>query len=238
MGRIFRRHLECVSPPSMMGGSASALSMSSLSTSVSLPLASHDGVYSCSTCAGEKTTTARGSLDRDKEDTTTHFVRYVDLISRQFQGRHGKAYLFDNVVNVLLGEPEERVLMTGLHTVCDITCVACGTVVGWKYLSAAEPSQRYKEGRYILERAMILSEMEAESVAAERQVVVQRRRRLRGGDSSNNSTMSTSTNNNNNITATSISLPPPTTIMTDDDDDDDDDVDFQNENDDGDEDDM
>lgn len=38
-------------------------------------------------------------------------------------------------VNVTLGPKEDRLLMTGLHTVADIFCSNCGTVLGWKYVS-------------------------------------------------------------------------------------------------------
>ena len=75
-----------------------------------------------------------------------------------FSGRHGKAYLFANVyvaflcavpfacrclpfsfrfcvrVNISLGPLEDRVLITGLHTVCDIYCNCCLAVLGWKYV--------------------------------------------------------------------------------------------------------
>lgn len=34
-----------------------------------------------------------------------------------FQGQHGRAFLFNNIVNVKLGTSEDRLLMTGLHTV-------------------------------------------------------------------------------------------------------------------------
>lgn len=85
----------------------------------------------------------------------THLAAVDDLISRQFQGRHGKAYLVANVVNVTCGPCEERMLMTGLHSVCDIACVACEGILGWKYESAYEPSQKYKEGKYILEKMKI-----------------------------------------------------------------------------------
>lgn len=107
-----------------------------------------------------------------------------------FQGRHGRAYLFNNVyvvravhasivlhrvdsvgrthhppcratherarvvalhtatarvsttcqqhpalrVNVVTGPREDRQLITGLHTVCDIQCTNCGAVLGWKYV--------------------------------------------------------------------------------------------------------
>lgn len=37
-------------------------------------------------------------------------------------------------VNVSVGEKEERMMMTGLHTVADIFCVSCGSIVGWKYV--------------------------------------------------------------------------------------------------------
>ncbi|KAF3618109.1 Protein yippee-like [Capsicum annuum] len=74
-----------------------------------------------------------------------------------FQCRHGRAYLFDRVVNVTLGEKEERMMLTGMHTVVDIFCVGCGSIVGWKYEAAQEKSQKYKEGKFILERFKILS---------------------------------------------------------------------------------
>ena len=55
-----------------------------------------------------------------------------------------------------LGPREDRVLMTGLHTVCDIHCTTCESVLGWKYEVAFEESQKYKEGKYIIEKARIL----------------------------------------------------------------------------------
>ncbi|CAN0909734.1 Protein yippee-like [Linum grandiflorum] len=55
-------------------------------------------------------------------------------------------------VNVSMGEKEERLMMTGKHTVADIFCVGCGSIVGWKYETAHEKSQKYKEGKSVLER--------------------------------------------------------------------------------------
>lgn len=37
-------------------------------------------------------------------------------------------------VNVTVGEKEDRLMMTGMHTVVDIFCVGCGSIVGWKYV--------------------------------------------------------------------------------------------------------
>ena len=45
--------------------------------------------------------------------------------------------------------------MTGQHTVSDVSCSICGTVLGWKYVEAAEESQKYKVGKYILETKRI-----------------------------------------------------------------------------------
>ncbi|XP_012460015.1 protein yippee-like [Gossypium raimondii] len=75
-----------------------------------------------------------------------------DILSKSFQSRHGKAYLFSKVVNVSVGEKEDRLMITGLHTVADIFCIGCGSIVGWKYEFAHEKSQKYKEGKSVLER--------------------------------------------------------------------------------------
>ena len=37
-------------------------------------------------------------------------------------------------VNVIEGEPNDRQMTTGNHTVRDIYCVKCGTTLGWKYV--------------------------------------------------------------------------------------------------------
>ncbi|XP_004246327.1 protein yippee-like [Solanum lycopersicum] len=86
----------------------------------------------------------------------THLVLADHIISKAFQCKHGRAYLFDKVVNVTLGEKEERMMITGMHTVVDIFCVGCGSIVGWKYEAAQERDQKYKEGKFILERFKIL----------------------------------------------------------------------------------
>jgi len=89
-----------------------------------------------------------------------HLADHDAIISKAFQGRHGRAYLFDHVINVNTGPTENRLLLTGLHVVADIYCNACASRVGWKYIEAFEESQKYKEGKFILEKAMILKEEE------------------------------------------------------------------------------
>ncbi|TCD70068.1 hypothetical protein EIP91_005050 [Steccherinum ochraceum] len=78
------------------------------------------------------------------------------MMSRAFNGQHGRAYLFDGVVNVIEGEPNDRQMTTGAHVVRDIHCIKCGTYLGWKYDRAYEPSQKYKEGKFILERNLLV----------------------------------------------------------------------------------
>ncbi|KAL8134653.1 hypothetical protein AgCh_009616 [Apium graveolens] len=75
-----------------------------------------------------------------------------------FQGRNGRAFLFSHAMNITVGRKEDRNLMTGLHTVADISCADCCEVLGWKYERAYEPSQKYKEGKFILEKSKIVNE--------------------------------------------------------------------------------
>mmetsp|Transcript_13765 Transcript_13765/g.22783 ORF Transcript_13765/g.22783 Transcript_13765/m.22783 type:complete len:310 (-) Transcript_13765:160-1089(-) len=82
----------------------------------------------------------------------THLTSHDDIISKSFHGRHGRAYLFDQCVNVTIGPAEDRMLITGLHSVCDIFCRRCKGMVGWTYAKAYESSQKYKEGKYIIEK--------------------------------------------------------------------------------------
>ena len=39
-----------------------------------------------------------------------------------------------------------------MHSVSDIFCNRCKTLVGWTYSKAYEPSQKYKEGKFIIEK--------------------------------------------------------------------------------------
>ncbi|XP_021295108.1 putative yippee-like protein Os10g0369500 [Herrania umbratica] len=89
-----------------------------------------------------------------KVDSASH----DDIVSKDFHGRFGRAYLFRNAVNISLGPTEERMLSTGLHTVTDIYCSSCQQILGWKYEKAFEESQKYKEGMFILEKERMFKE--------------------------------------------------------------------------------
>ncbi|EOA14167.1 hypothetical protein CARUB_v10027317mg, partial [Capsella rubella] len=90
----------------------------------------------------------------------THLALPDDLVSRSFHCRRGKAYLFNRSVNISMGPLEERMMLSGMHTVADIFCCCCGQNVGWKYESAHEKAQKYKEGKFVLERGRIVDEID------------------------------------------------------------------------------
>ena len=48
--------------------------------------------------------------------------------------------------------------VSGLHAVADIYCDCCKTTLGWKYEQAYESSQKYKEGKFIIELAHMIKE--------------------------------------------------------------------------------
>ena len=97
------------------------------------------------------------------------------IISKGFTGRHGRAYLVSPfplqsgsaqafkaahdlcLPNTKTDAPSSRQLVTGVHTVSDVRCAFCNSMLGWKYDGAEEESQRYKVGKYILETKMICS---------------------------------------------------------------------------------
>ncbi|GIX63441.1 thioredoxin, putative [Babesia caballi] len=56
------------------------------------------------------------------------------------------------VHNVTEGPVEDRMMTTGQHSISDIYCNRCGSNLGWKYLESSQESQKYKRGKYILER--------------------------------------------------------------------------------------
>lgn len=51
--------------------------------------------------------------------------------------------LFFYSVNVTVGVNEDRQMLTGMHTVADIFCVGCGSIVGWRYVRFVTVLQEY-----------------------------------------------------------------------------------------------
>ena len=78
------------------------------------------------------------------------------LMSTRFTGATGRAFLFSKAVNIIYGEVQDRMMITGRHLVRDVSCKRCSNKLGWMYEFAVEDSQMYKEGHIILERALIV----------------------------------------------------------------------------------
>ncbi|KAI0074663.1 yippee-domain-containing protein [Panus rudis PR-1116 ss-1] len=79
-----------------------------------------------------------------------------ELISKAFSGRDGRGYLMHSAVNLKMGMREDRPLLTGVHTVADVYCLGCNERMGWHYLKASDQTQKYKEGKYLLEREKLI----------------------------------------------------------------------------------
>ena len=56
---------------------------------------------------------------------------------------------------LIFSEPSERIMLTGRHWVRDVSCKRCNYKLGWMYELAAEDEQTYKEGKVILEKALV-----------------------------------------------------------------------------------
>lgn len=84
-----------------------------------------------------------------------HLCSTDSIISKQFHGKHGRAYLVDDVQNCCYAAQEQKLLMTGVHVVRDIMCSGCGKGVGWSYDYAREDRERYKITRSVLEVALV-----------------------------------------------------------------------------------
>jgi hypothetical protein len=116
-------------------------------------LSGHTSILRCSRCLAHLCTTAQ-------------------IVSKGFTGRHGRAYLVSphavgaELPNSLVHKPVERNLVTGMHTVSDISCLLCGTIIGWKYVAAKEDAQMYKVGKFILEAKRVVREVAWEGEGA------------------------------------------------------------------------
>ncbi|KAI8050041.1 hypothetical protein BDF21DRAFT_351229 [Thamnidium elegans] len=92
--------------------------------------------------------------------TTCHaqLLSQQNIVSRAFQGKDGPAFLVNKVENISIGVNEERMLMTGVHTVADISCYICNSRIGWIYIKAPDSSQQYKVGKCIIEKSKVIKE--------------------------------------------------------------------------------
>eukprot|EP00834_Sanchytrium_tribonematis_P007287 NODE_638_length_5124_cov_1.416119.p7 type:complete len:114 gc:universal NODE_638_length_5124_cov_1.416119:3442-3783(+) len=84
-----------------------------------------------------------------------HICAHDRVVSRNFFGKHGPALLIEQTVNTTENGQYTQQLMTGLHVISDLKCVNCNETIGWKYVECFETSQKYKQGKYLLEKQFI-----------------------------------------------------------------------------------
>ncbi|BAT96962.1 hypothetical protein LR48_Vigan11g150300 [Vigna angularis] len=79
----------------------------------------------------------------------------AELLSKSYMAKTGQAFLFSHARNIVFGQKQERNMITGVYTIAGIFCSNCGEELGWKYLQASEARQKFKEGKFIIERSKI-----------------------------------------------------------------------------------
>ncbi|PVH13740.1 uncharacterized protein CXQ87_001858 [Candidozyma duobushaemuli] len=106
------------------------------------------------------------------------------VISDQFTGASGHAYLVDKLINVQPDGPDqEKQFRTGVYIVNDIRCSQCRTRLGWFYKKSAAYAEAYKEGKYVVERAFIREVPNLSSTASLLQQARSSRRRRSSANS-------------------------------------------------------
>jgi predicted secreted acid phosphatase len=61
-----------------------------------------------------------------------------------------------NVQNVVEGNVVAKHFISGHYTIQDILCKRCFSVVGWKYITARENDNKFKETNYVIEDCKVL----------------------------------------------------------------------------------
>ena len=65
--------------------------------------------------------------------------------------KSGRAYLASSLVNISIGDVVNKTLSSGNFDIADVFCNGCDCVLGWKYITAYNDSQKYKEDMYIVD---------------------------------------------------------------------------------------
>ncbi|KAJ3173317.1 hypothetical protein HDU87_007691 [Geranomyces variabilis] len=89
------------------------------------PTHSNSRIFGCGEC---KTHLSTSEDILSKASELTCRIRRAHI--QAFQGTTGRAYLFQHVVNVFEGSLREANMTTGVHTVKDIYCTSCQTILG------------------------------------------------------------------------------------------------------------
>lgn len=86
-----------------------------------------------------------------------------DIESKCYQVGQGqftekkRGYLFQNAVNTVLGATKTENFTTGSYQISWVSCKKCSAQMGWKYISADNPNNTTKVGKYCLARYSLTS---------------------------------------------------------------------------------
>lgn len=144
----------------------------------------------------------------------THLANHDELVSRNFMGSQGRAYLFNSVINVSCGQAVRRTLTTGEHAVADIYCTNCHSILGWKYEKAYVETQEYKEGKYIIELFHVVRENHHLEFDKSESLFTRHSSRHRSNTTSCSSALSNSKNNQQVHTRNNQSWSSPSTTSS------------------------
>jgi small-conductance mechanosensitive channel len=107
------------------------------------------------------------SLDKSKsfacKECGTDIALKDEIESKCYQVGQGqftekkRGYLFCNAVNLVLGASKTEVFTTGSYQISWTSCAKCRTQMGWKYMSADNPNNNTKVGKYCLARYSLTS---------------------------------------------------------------------------------
>ena len=90
------------------------------------------------------------------KNCSSHLCLSHLILSDNFRGSTGPAYLVDKLINYQLenGSQETRML-TGNYLINKVKCHQCSNQLGWTYKKAFSYSETYKEGKFVIEKDYI-----------------------------------------------------------------------------------
>ncbi|EGW35483.1 uncharacterized protein SPAPADRAFT_48472 [Spathaspora passalidarum NRRL Y-27907] len=78
------------------------------------------------------------------------------ILSDNFNGASGPAYLVDNLINIEFNlKSEETPMKTGVYLINKIKCHQCKSPLGWYYKKSYSCAETYKEGKFVIEKNYI-----------------------------------------------------------------------------------
>eukprot|EP01084_Bolivina_argentea_P076775 139182_1 len=87
----------------------------------------------------------------------TEIASRSDIESKGYKSGDGTGYLFTYTINLELADATTESFITGTYETSRASCITCKTKMGWKYISAENPDNNKRVGRYVLSRHLLKS---------------------------------------------------------------------------------